>query len=73
MPFERPAPDLTKIIAAWQEFERGEETPGKVLANMKMAGLTDVFDQPVIFARLFRPETKGSPPGRQKRGCTGGR
>ena len=45
MPFERPAPDLTKIIAAWQEFERGEETPGKVLANMKMAGLTDVFDQ----------------------------
>ena len=45
MPFERPAPDLTKIIAAWQEFERGEETPGKVLANMKTAGLTDVFDQ----------------------------
>ena len=45
MPFERPAPDLTKIIAAWQEWERGEETPGKVLANLKTAGLGDVLDE----------------------------
>lgn len=45
MPFERPAPDLTKLIAAWQEFERGEETPGKVLANLKTAGLADVLQQ----------------------------
>jgi hypothetical protein len=45
MSFERPAPDLTKLVAAWQSFERGEETPGKVLANLKTAGLADVFDQ----------------------------
>jgi hypothetical protein len=45
MPFERPAPDLTKLIAAWQSFERGEETPGKVLANLKTAGLADVLTQ----------------------------
>ena len=45
MPFERPAPDLTKLISAWQEFERGEEAPGKVLANLKTAGLADVLQQ----------------------------
>lgn len=39
MSFEQPAPDLTKILAAWQEFEKGEEAPGRVLANMKTAGL----------------------------------
>jgi len=45
MSFERPAPDLSKLVAAWQEFERGEETPGKVLANLKTAGLADVLDE----------------------------
>ena len=45
MPFERPAPDLSKLITAWQEFERGEEAPGKVLANLKTAGLADVLQQ----------------------------
>ena len=45
MSFERPAPDLTKLVAAWQSFERGEETPGKVLANLKTAGLADVLEQ----------------------------
>ena len=41
MSFEPPAPDLTKLLHAWEEWERGEETPGKVLANMKTAGLPD--------------------------------
>lgn len=44
MPFERPAPDLTKLLAAWEEFERGEQTPGKVLANLKTAGLPEVLN-----------------------------
>ena len=43
MSFEQPAPDLAKIIAAWEEFEKGEEAPGRVLANMKTAGLPTVF------------------------------
>ena len=45
MPFDRPAPDLTKLRNAWQEWERGEESPGKVLANLKTAGLADVLEQ----------------------------
>jgi hypothetical protein len=45
MAFERPAPDLTKLLAAWEEFERGEQTPGKVLSNLKTAGLPEVLNE----------------------------
>jgi len=45
MAFERPAPDLNKLLAAWEEFERGEQQPGKVLANLKTAGLAEVLNQ----------------------------
>lgn len=43
MSFERPAPDLQKLLAAWEEFENGEQMPGKVLANLKTAGLADLL------------------------------
>ena len=43
MSFEQPAADLTKIVAAWEKFESGEETPGRVLADMKTAGLDRVL------------------------------
>lgn len=45
MSFERPAPDLTKLLSAWEEFERGEQQPGKVLANLKTAGLPEVLQE----------------------------
>ena len=41
--FERPAPDLTKILSSWEEWEKGEEAPGRVLTNMKTAGLAEVL------------------------------
>ena len=43
MAFEAPAPDLSKLISAWEEWEAGEQSPGKVLANMKSAGLPQVL------------------------------
>lgn len=43
MAFERPAPDLTKLITAWDAFEKGEEMPGRVLANLKTAGLAEIL------------------------------
>jgi hypothetical protein len=43
MSFDRPAPDLQKLLAAWEEFEVGEQLPGKVLANLKTAGLPEVL------------------------------
>ena len=36
---DRPPPDPTKLLAQWMEWERGEATPGRVMANMKTAGL----------------------------------
>jgi hypothetical protein len=45
MAFERPAPDLQKLITAWEQFEVGEEAPGRVLANLKTAGLPEVLRQ----------------------------
>lgn len=45
MSFEAPAPDLQKLISAWEAWEKGEESPGRVLANMKTAGLQQVLQQ----------------------------
>jgi len=36
---DSPAPDPTKLLAFWNEWERGETPPGRVLANLKIAGL----------------------------------
>lgn len=45
MTFEQPAPDLAKLMSAWEAFEKGEEAPGRVLANLKTAGLPRVLEQ----------------------------
>ena len=45
MSFETPPPDLAKLIAAWEQWEAGEEAPGRVLASLKTAGLATVLRQ----------------------------
>jgi len=45
MTFEQPAPDLNKILAAWERWETGEDSPGRVMADMKTAGLATVISQ----------------------------
>jgi hypothetical protein len=45
MAFDMPPPDLTKLIAAWEQWEAGEESPGKVLASLKTAGLPAVLKE----------------------------
>jgi hypothetical protein len=45
MSFVPPPPDLQKLQTAWQEWERGEQPPGKVLANLKTAGMAIVLEQ----------------------------
>jgi hypothetical protein len=34
-----PPPDLAKLLAQWMEWEKGEVTPGRAMANMKTGGL----------------------------------
>ncbi len=43
--WEKPAPDPAKLLASWNEWERGETTPGQVLANLKKGGLPELLAQ----------------------------
>lgn len=45
MSFDMPPPDLSKIVIAWEKWEKGEEQPGRTLASMKTAGLDAVLRQ----------------------------
>lgn len=40
---ERPAPNPAKLLDQWMEWERGETTPGRVMANLKTGGLPDLL------------------------------
>lgn len=62
MSFERPAPDLTKLLSALEEWERGET--GKVLANLKTAGIVEVPLNSRSRAGPRRGESLGSSPRR---------
>jgi hypothetical protein len=42
---DRPAPDPSKLLEQWMEWERGEATPGRVMANLKTAGLRDLLEE----------------------------
>lgn len=55
MSFERPEPDLVKLVAAWESWENGDEAPGKTLANLKTAGLADVLKQMVSTGWTYEP------------------
>jgi hypothetical protein len=41
---ERPPPEPRKLLEHFMEWERGEETPGRVLANLKKGGLRDLLE-----------------------------
>jgi len=41
---ERTAPDPAKLLEAWMEWERGETAPGRVMSNLKTAGLRDLLE-----------------------------
>jgi len=38
-------PDAPKILAMWLEWERGEVEPGRLIANLKTAGLPVLLEQ----------------------------
>ena len=42
---ERPPPDPKKLLAYWMEWERGETPPGRVMSNLKTAGLRELMEQ----------------------------
>jgi hypothetical protein len=42
---DRPPPDPQKLLAYWMEWENGDTTPGRVMANLKTAGLPELLQQ----------------------------
>ncbi|MDP8987037.1 MAG: hypothetical protein M3N25_04990 [Actinomycetota bacterium] len=42
---ERPPPDPSKLLATWMEWERGGETPGRIIANLKTGGMRELLEQ----------------------------
>ena len=42
---ETPPPDPVKLLAQWMEWENGEVTPGRVMANLKTGGMRVLFEQ----------------------------
>ena len=40
---ELPPPDPQKLLTAWMEWESGETPPGRVMANLKTAGLPQLL------------------------------
>jgi hypothetical protein len=42
---ERPPADPAKLLDAWMEWERGDTPPGRVMSNLKTAGLRELLEQ----------------------------
>jgi hypothetical protein len=40
-----PAPDATKLLQAWMEWERGDTPPGRVMSNLKTGGLRILLEE----------------------------
>ena len=41
---EKPPPDPIKLLAQWEEWERGETPPGKVISNLKTGGMRELLE-----------------------------
>jgi hypothetical protein len=42
---DRPPPEPTKLLAYWMEWEKGETPPGRVMSNLKTAGMRELLEQ----------------------------
>ena len=41
---DRPPPDPARLLALWMEWERGETVPGRVMSNLKTAGMREMLE-----------------------------
>lgn len=56
-----PPPDPQKLLADWMAWEKGEETPGRVIANLKTHGLRDLLER--LAAEAAEAGTTRAPAG----------
>jgi hypothetical protein len=43
-PASAPPPDPAKLLAFWQEWEKGETPPGRTLSNLKTGGMVELLE-----------------------------
>ncbi len=55
---ELPEPDPSKLLQAWMEWERGEVTPGRVMANLKTGGMRELLEG--LVAQREAPPAQGA-------------
>ena len=60
--------DPRELLRLWLEWEQGEATPGRTLANLKTAGMRELLDQLAAAAAAAVP----SGGGEAARGSEGG-
>jgi hypothetical protein len=41
---EHPPPEPAALLKTWMEWEKGENTPGKVLADLKRGGMRELLE-----------------------------
>ena len=41
---DRPPPEPAKLLAYWMEWEKGETPPGRVMSNLKTAGMKEFLE-----------------------------
>ena len=58
---ETPPPDPAALLAIWMEWERGETTPGKALADLKRGGMRQLLEGQVL---EHAAEAEGADEGR---------
>jgi hypothetical protein len=57
---DRPPPDPAKLLTAWMEWERGETPPGRVMSNLKTAGLRELLEGLAAQTSVTAAEVGGS-------------
>ena len=40
---DRPPPDPEKLLASWQQWERGDTSPGQVMSDLKHGGMAELL------------------------------
>lgn len=59
---DMPPPDPQKLLAYWQEWERGDTPPGRVMSNLKTAGLRQLLEV-AVEAQAAASAASGAPGG----------
>lgn len=45
MHMEKPPPNPAKLLLAWMDWERGDSPPGRVMADLKIAGMRELLEE----------------------------